>query len=262
MTISQVKVMNFNDASGYIGQSYFYGPVTVKNTGSTNLINLKLVIDSYDSSSLGDHSDYFTIFEEPNEFSLKAGEKKTLLYVYQPKKLTSPEDNDYNWFDVNLHIEDSEGNQSDTERAMTILVRPEKYLNITQSFKGKWVNNENNDEMVYSYRLNLKSDDIQNFPVKDWFVFFNLPHGAYVSPVTIQSVKDWLELVDVKSSVNNTALATHGDGSHVIQPGSDLNLDIQIIYPGESADYESLKNLAFNFRSEEEWGLKVREKNT
>ncbi|MCW6016412.1 hypothetical protein K1Y38_27070 [Serratia marcescens] len=65
-------------------------------------------------------------------------------------------------------------------------------------------------------------------------------------------------MADVKSSVNNTALATHGDGSHVISPGTNLNLGIQIIYPAESNDYEFLENLAFNFRSKDEWGLKMR----
>lgn len=241
-----------DDAKGFIGQKYFYGPVTLTNTGNTDLTNLSIVIDKMDDTAEGTREpgkseDYFDIFYIPTGFTLKANETRVFPIVYIPKKVSTPNlDNAFWWF-AKVHVEDGQGNKSRTDASHSPFVMPDNNQDVKQTFVDKWKPDQTKDAFIYSYHIDLITETGVGSRVYDWYLFLDLPAGAYISPEWLASTKGWLALTDISTPVSNTVLATQGDGSHTLDPGSTLPLDIQIVYPNASTEYETLNNLALNY---------------
>jgi hypothetical protein len=252
-TVLPITTGFYDDAKGYMGQQYFYGPVTLTNTGTTDLIGLSLVVDRFEGSDKPlDWQDYFEIYYMPANFSIKAGETKFVTVVYIPKQVSMTSYDNTQWWYFYAHVEDAQGNASPAgDPVHTVFVMPEANTDVTQVFDKKWQPDTSKDEYIYSYSLTLTSEEGASARVKDWYLFFNLPEGAYVSPDWLKTQEDWLQLSGEETPVSNSIIVTKGDGSHTIDPGTSIQLDIEIFYPRESTEYETLKNLAFNYKFED-----------
>lgn len=248
--ILPIQLGSDDDAKGFIDQRYFFGPVTLTNTGEEDLTGLSLVIDRFlPSNESMDWEDYFSINYIPSNFSIKAKETKFVALAYEPKKVSMPDYTNENWWYLYVHVEDSNGNKSQAiDPVHTVFVMPEDNKNITQTFLKKWKEDETKDEYTYSYKLTLSSEAGVGARVFDWYIFMNLPEGAIVSPAWLDTIKDWVHLSGQSTPLSNVILVSPGDGSHTIDPGTSIELDIEIIYPGESAQYETLENLALNYK--------------
>ena len=77
--------------------------------------------------------------------------------------------------------------------------------------------------------------------VKEWELSFILPEGAKISPEWLASEGSWVKL-NVEKSVNGNIFLDSRD-DHIIKPEMDMALSMQIVYPNQSTDYETLKNL-------------------
>lgn len=249
-TVLPIELGSDDDAKGFSGQRYFFGPVTLTNTGDEDLTGLSLVIDRLvPSNDSMKWEDYFSVFYTPQNFSLKAKETKFVAFVYKPEQVSMPDYSNDNWWYLYVHAEDMNGNKSNAiDPVHTVFVMPEENTDITQAFLKKWKEDEAKDEYTYSYKLTLSSEAGVGDRVYDWYIFMNLPEGARVSPAWLDTMKDWVHLSGQSTPVSNTILVSPGDGSHTLDPGTSIDLDIEIIYPGESAEYETLNNLALNYK--------------
>jgi hypothetical protein len=248
--ILPIELGSDDDAKGFLGQRYFYGPVTLTNTGEEDLTGLSLVIDRFQPSNEGmDWKDYFNVVYTPDNFSLKAKETKFVSFVYEPKMVSMPDYDNTNWWYLYVNAKDANGNKSQAiDPVHTVFVMPEEKTDITQAFLQKWKEDQTKNEYTFSYKLTLTSEAGTGARVYDWYIFMNLPDGARVSPAWLETMKDWVHLSGQSTPVSNTVLVSPGDGSHTIDPGNSIDLDIEIIYPGDSAAYETLENLALNYK--------------
>ncbi|EOX8559789.1 peptidase inhibitor family I36 protein [Salmonella enterica subsp. diarizonae] len=120
----------------------------------------------------------------------------------------------------------------------TVTVSETRALQVTQSFAGDWADTWPSTNYIYSYKLILSSADTE---VDKWELSFLLPEGAEVSPEWLETESSWVQLNTEKSVNGNVYLDS--EPGHVIAPEKDIELDIQIIYPNQSTDYQTLKNL-------------------
>ncbi|ECJ4505939.1 hypothetical protein DNU24_09385 [Salmonella enterica subsp. salamae] len=133
-----------------------------------------------------------------------------------------------------LGIINSGNNMTET----TVTVSESRALKVTQSFAGDWADTWPSTNYIYSYKLILSSADTE---VDKWELSFLLPEGAEVSPEWLETESSWVQLNTEKSVNGNVYLDS--EPGHVIAPENDIELDIQIIYPNQSTDYQTLKNL-------------------
>ncbi|EAM2803682.1 hypothetical protein IRR91_000970 [Salmonella enterica] len=123
-----------------------------------------------------------------------------------------------------------------TQTAVTVSdVRP---LHVTQSFAGDWQDTWPSTKYIYSYKLILSSAETE---VDKWELSFALPDGAEVYPKWLESESSWVKFNTEKSVNGNVYLDS--EPGHVIAPDKNIELDIQILYPNQSSDYQTLKNL-------------------
>lgn len=120
----------------------------------------------------------------------------------------------------------------------TVTVSESRALQVTQTFAGDWADTWPSTNYIYSYKLILSSADTE---VDKWELSFLLPEGAEVSPEWLETESSWVQL-NTEKSVNGNVYLDSQPG-HVIAPEKDIELDIQIIYPNQSTDYQTLKNL-------------------
>ncbi|ECG8588413.1 hypothetical protein FNI11_01280 [Salmonella enterica subsp. salamae] len=120
----------------------------------------------------------------------------------------------------------------------TVTVSESRALKVTQSFAGDWADTWPSTNYIYSYKLILSSADTE---VDKWELSFLLPEGVEVSPEWLETESSWVQLNTEKSVNGNVYLDS--EPGHVIAPEKDIELDIQIIYPNQSTDYQTLKNL-------------------
>ncbi|MBD2801858.1 hypothetical protein ID854_15765 [Xenorhabdus sp. M] len=129
-------------------------------------------------------------------------------------------------------------NNGDNTADTAITVTAPRYLQVTQKYITHWQKEWGKPEYIYSYKLTLSSAED---PVYAWELSFLLPEGAEPDPDWLVSQSSWITL-DTEKSVNGEVYLDSVSG-HVITPAQDVELDIQILYPGESTDYETLENL-------------------
>lgn len=113
-----------------------------------------------------------------------------------------------------------------------------KPLQVTQQLMSHWKLVWDQPEYIYSYHLILTSRDEQ---VSSWELSFVLPEGAEVSPDWLKTNVNWI-ILNIEKSVEGHVYLESRAG-HIIGPNQDVPLDIQIIYPGESTDYNVINNL-------------------
>lgn len=101
--------------------------------------------------------------------------------------------------------------------------------------EGSWQDWESQG-WIYSYRIYLQASSES---IKNWAVFFDqLPPG---SSIYNQSTL-WAKVV-MDGSGGVVELQTPDDGSYLIQPDTQLPIDIQILYPSASGKLEAFEQL-------------------
>ncbi|GAB2956638.1 hypothetical protein GCM10027280_51600 [Micromonospora polyrhachis] len=110
-------------------------------------------------------------------------------------------------------------------------------LGIDQQFLSHWQDWES-QKWIYSFRLTLHAAQT---PVRKWSVGFgDLPVGTVLYK-QFSSVF-WGKIIEDGS--NGTVLLESPDGeTHIVEPGKVLEIDIQILYPGENTAYQQLNSL-------------------
>ncbi|MDC9623344.1 hypothetical protein PSI22_17285 [Xenorhabdus sp. XENO-7] len=129
-------------------------------------------------------------------------------------------------------------NSGDNTTDTTITVTVPRDLQVSQEYMSHWQKEWDKPEYIYSYKLMLSSAED---PVSKWELSFLLPEGAEPDPDWLKSQSSWLTL-NTEKSVNGNVYLDSISG-HVVDPDQEFELDIQILYPGESTDYETLQNL-------------------
>lgn len=129
-------------------------------------------------------------------------------------------------------------NNGDNVVTTSVHVTKPKPLQVTQELMSHWQVVWDQPEYIYSYHLVLSSRDEQ---VSSWELSFILPEGSEVSPEWLKTNLNWI-ILNVEKSVEGHVYLESRAG-HIIGPNQDVALDIQIIYPGESAEYNTIHNL-------------------
>lgn len=127
-------------------------------------------------------------------------------------------------------------NIGDSQRGMMVLVHVRRDLRVDQSLLGKWKKVWDKPEFIYNYDLTLHSETIR---VSRWRLTFILQQGAVLDPDWLETQKDWLEVDQALPGF----VALINKAGRTIEPGTDLKLAVQVLYPGESDYYNELYNL-------------------
>ncbi|MGW7199114.1 hypothetical protein [Streptomyces chryseus] len=95
----------------------------------------------------------------------------------------------------------------------------------------------NTRKWIYSYRLTVHAADT---PVVKWSVGFgDLPEGASLS----KSFTDFFWGQILQDGTHGSVLLRSPELGHTIEPGTPLNIDIQVVYPGPDPAHEELASL-------------------
>lgn len=124
------------------------------------------------------------------------------------------------------------------DQAQSALAAPQPAnLSIDQQFLSSWQDWES-QKWVYSYRLTLHAADT---PVQQWSVGFgDLPDGTVLYD-QFTSVF-WGKIIEDGSN-GTVLLESPDDGTHIVEPGQALEIDIQVLYPDQNTAYEHLNSL-------------------
>ncbi|EJD6399375.1 hypothetical protein M0H77_RS04110 [Providencia rettgeri] len=123
-------------------------------------------------------------------------------------------------------------NEGDHNVSSNIIVTAEKDLEVLQKYQASWAGEGG---YLYSYMLTLISE---NTRVTLWELSFQLPAGAKVSENWYESQKNWL---NKRESGGNVILSN--TSGHTIDPGVELPLQIQLVYPNQAEAYEYIYSL-------------------
>ncbi|MFV3326804.1 hypothetical protein ACNFG0_10065 [Pseudomonas sp. NY15372] len=129
-------------------------------------------------------------------------------------------------------------NTGDRQVHAKAVIVTQRDLNVTQILKGHWKKVWDQPEWIYSYGLTLSSASAR---VVKWRLSFLLLDGAKLDPDWLETQKHWLE-VDEEASTEGYIALTNKSG-HTVEPGATLPLDIQVLYPEESNQYNQLHNI-------------------
>ncbi|MFK3775800.1 hypothetical protein [Pseudomonas sp. NPDC089406] len=127
-------------------------------------------------------------------------------------------------------------NNGDSQKTMLVVVHTRRDLRVDQSLLGKWKKVWDKPEFIYSYDLTLHSESIR---VSRWRLSFILQQGAVLDPDWLETQKDWLEVDQALPGF----VALVNKAGRTIEPGTDLKLAVQVLYPGESNYYNELYSL-------------------
>ncbi|MEW9681178.1 hypothetical protein [Pseudomonas sp. TE50-2] len=127
-------------------------------------------------------------------------------------------------------------NLGDTQKRSQVTVDSERDLTVSQKLLGHWKKVWNQPEYIYNYELTLKSE---NSRVVKWRLTFLLQTGAVLDPDWLKTQQDWLEVDEATEGF----IALINKTGHTIEPGAELPLAIQVLYPGESDLYNELYNV-------------------
>lgn len=119
-----------------------------------------------------------------------------------------------------------------------INVLPTRDLKITQSYISHWKPVWDQPEYLYSFSFVLSSKSLD---VKLWRLSFRLPEKAEVSPAWLDISKSWV-VFNHELSKDGLVVLDSVEGNTIL-PEKDITLNIQIIFPGESEEYEYVQNL-------------------
>lgn len=133
-----------------------------------------------------------------------------------------------------LGIINSGNNVVSTSVAVTTV----RQLQVTVGTVSHWQDVYPSTQFIYSYPLTMSAADTQ---VNDWELSFLLPEGAALNEAWLESERSWVTL-NTEKSVNGNIYLDSQSG-HVIAPGTDINLTLQIDYPKVSTEHETLDNL-------------------
>ncbi|WP_380178227.1 hypothetical protein [Kalamiella sp. sgz302252] len=253
--MSDLPVVVNSEVDGYLdafmgrGNFAFVIIVTNRNTykGFDNL-NFCYRLETQDNESLGrnpDFTEYFDIISvPPTNFDLAPGEVKRMTFIIDPKKASMSDITGDNYsFNFYTWAEDEQGNTSYTGRNPYVnlaIFEQESDVNLHVSSKllAKWQKEADKTAFIYSYRLTLTTSD---YAVDNWGITLTLPEGAYAAPEWIQTISDWVNVHYIEES---KTLYLSSNPGHVIKPGADINLDMQIVYPYEDEAYNELQDLS------------------
>ncbi|OCA55959.1 hypothetical protein [Photorhabdus namnaonensis] len=124
-------------------------------------------------------------------------------------------------------------NDGDSNKVALVNVTAERELEVLQTFQSSWVEEGG---YKYSYMLTMKSANVR---VTLWELSFELPLGARVSDTWYETQKNWLE-----KRVDGEMVYLTNKSGHTIDPGIELPLQIQLVYPEQSPAYEYIYSLS------------------
>ncbi|MEU7096449.1 peptidase inhibitor family I36 protein [Kitasatospora aureofaciens] len=110
-------------------------------------------------------------------------------------------------------------------------------LVVEQECKGKWQDWES-QKWIYSYRITVRAEETR---VVKWALGFgDLPEGT----ILYKGFTDvfWGQVLS-DGTDGSVLLASPEGGGHTIDPGTDLLIDIQVLYPNEDRAHEHLTSL-------------------
>ncbi|MEU4587795.1 peptidase inhibitor family I36 protein [Kitasatospora aureofaciens] len=110
-------------------------------------------------------------------------------------------------------------------------------LVVEQECKGKWQDWES-QKWIYSYRITVRAEETR---VVKWALGFgDLPEGT----ILYKGFTDvfWGQVLS-DGTDGSVLLASPERGGHTIDPGTDLLIDIQVLYPNEDRAHEHLTSL-------------------
>ena len=253
--MSTLPIIVNSEVDGYLdvfmGRGNFAFIINVtNNSAKENFTGLKFCyrLETQDNDSQGRnpaYNDYFDLISVPPEkFDLANGQTKALSFIIHPKKASmSAETGDNFSFNFYTWAEDADGNTSTTGRNpyVNLAIFPEESdvnLHVSSALLAKWQKEAGKTAFIYSYRLTLSTSD---YAVDNWGISLTLPEGAYAAPEWIQAISGWVNVQYIEEA---KTLYLSSNPGHVIKPGSDINLDMQIVYPYEDELYNDLKDLS------------------
>ena len=124
-------------------------------------------------------------------------------------------------------------NEGESSKASIVSVTAERSLEVLQVFQSRWAEEGG---YKYSYMLTMRSASVR---VTSWELSFELPEGAKVSDTWYDTQKNWLDKRETGEMVYLT-----NKGGHTIDPGTNLPLQIQLVYPHQSPVYEYIYSLS------------------
>ncbi len=127
-------------------------------------------------------------------------------------------------------------NNGDSQRGMLVAVSTSQDLIVDQSLLGKWQKVWDKPEFIYNYELTLNSERLR---VVRWRLTFMMQKGAVLDPDWLETQKDWLDVGVAPEGF----VALNNKSGHTIEPGTDLKLAVQVLYPGQSDVYDELYSL-------------------
>ncbi|MEU4234560.1 hypothetical protein AB0F17_60670 [Nonomuraea sp. NPDC026600] len=108
-------------------------------------------------------------------------------------------------------------------------------LRVDQELRGHWAEGVGH---IYSYRLTMHAEDTR---VVKWSVGFgDLPEETSLSKSFVDNF--WGEILR-DGTDGAVLLGSPQGGGHSVDPGTDLLIDVQVLYPDESPAYERLIGL-------------------
>ncbi|TDB47374.1 hypothetical protein [Photorhabdus luminescens] len=127
-------------------------------------------------------------------------------------------------------------NAGDSQIQSQVTVVTVRDLNVDQKLLGHWQKVWDQPEWIYNYELTLKSESLR---VVKWRLTFLLQKGAVLDPDWLETQKDWLEV----DGETEGFIALINKTGHTIDPGVELKLAVQLLYPGKADEYNELYNL-------------------
>ncbi|MEI5102515.1 hypothetical protein RB200_33445 [Streptomyces sp. PmtG] len=110
-------------------------------------------------------------------------------------------------------------------------------LRVHQHFERSWQKEWDKPPWIYSFTLTLEPKRTR---VSLWTVSFTVPPGTRLDP-------DWRKTFTytvTSDGSDGTVVLRNTDPHKTIDPGHDLPLGVQVLFPGQSQAYQTLNNLA------------------
>jgi hypothetical protein len=101
-----------------------------------------------------------------------------------------------------------------------------------------WKKEWDKPPFIYSFHLTIHAKKER---VIKWTISFDVLKDITVDPDWAETVKDWLKIVD--DGTDGHVKIQNIDTAHTIDPDTPLDIDIQLLCPGEDKSYETLHNL-------------------
>ncbi|ERT11774.1 hypothetical protein [Photorhabdus temperata] len=197
-------------------------PVKITNESAEPIANIKVAFDTSDAT-------LFTVGAFQSEINIPPKDSKVINVELIPADNKTGRAR----LDCTLTLPPGYVNDGDSEKAAIVNVTVERPLVVLQSFQASWAAEGG---YLHSYMLTMKSANVR---VTLWELSFQLPQGAHVSETWYETQKNWLDKRESGDMVFLTNKSTH-----TIDPGTDLPLQIQLVYPDQSPAHEYIYSLS------------------